>query len=122
MWRELVFGKKTFVKEFRLLLEGLGLETVDFKISLRQQLTYVENSLNYPDSASRFFSNLSCIFNFIIIFFLLRNGFFILPPAYWPSGNVCFTFSLEQFQQINEGHDIVLGPMLIILQNVEVTV
>ena len=57
MWPKLVFGKKTFVKEFRLLLEGIELETVDFKISLRQQLTYVENSLNYPDSASRFFSN-----------------------------------------------------------------
>ena len=40
-----------------VLLEGLGLETVDFKISLRQQLTYVENSLNYPDSALRLFLN-----------------------------------------------------------------
>ena len=57
------------------------------------------------------------LFLFYYLIFLLRNGSFILSPLR-PSGNVCFTFSLQQFQQINESHNIVLGPMLIILQDV----
>jgi len=46
-----LWERRLFVREFRLLLEGLELETVDSWISLQRQLTYVENSLNYPDSA-----------------------------------------------------------------------
>ena len=57
------------------------------------------------------------LFLFYYFIFLLPNGSFI-PSPLRPSGNVCFTFTLQQFQQINEGHNIVLGPMLIILQDV----